>query len=250
MSPSFSSSRFFSLLLQASSRVTSSFASSSLLSLFLLLLLASLFHLLLLASLAFHASPAFLTSLSSRFSRFSRFSLLLTSRFFSSSSRFFPHYVFFHFFFSFFSLLPTPPFSLLPAPLLLSCSRSFRFFPLLLLRASSHVTSFASSSLSSRFSCFSRFSLLLPSRFFSHLLLPSSASLSSRFFYCVWQSRSGNDGVVGFPHWGFPYESDWPSLGGSRFCFFFHFYAIRDQEFSSKRGDNVTRRGHGWCIAE
>ena len=48
--------------------------------------------------------------------------------------------------------------------------------------------------------------------------------------------HTGNDGVVGFPHGGFPYASDWPSLGGLRVCFFFRFYAIRDQEFSAKRG--------------
>ena len=82
----------------------------------------------------------------------------------------------------------------------------------------------------------SRFSLLLAPRFFSlHASSHPSLLLASRFF-SIWQSRPGDGGVVGFPHEGFPYESDWPSLGGSRFCFSFRFSSVRDQEFSARRG--------------
>ena len=133
----------------------------------------------------------------------------LASRFFSlfASSRF-----------SFFSLLASR-FSLLLAP---------RFLSFLLLLASRF--SLLASSRSSLLlpSPSSRFTLLLASRSFSLLA-------SSRFF-SVWQSRPGNGGVVGFPHWGFPYESDWPSLGGSWFRFSFRFSSVRDQEFSARRG--------------
>ena len=68
---------------------------------------------------------------------------------------------------------------------------SFRFFSLLV------TSSRFSLLLSSLFSLLlaSRFSLLLASRFFSLL-----------FYFCLWQSRPVNGGVVGFPHGGFPYE--------------------------------------------
>ena len=144
-------------------------------------------------------------------------------------------------------------------PLLASLLASL--FLLLSSRLSSHFSSRFSLLLALRFLSFlllhaSRFSLLASSRSSLPLVSPSSRFLlltscffsllaSSRFsflsllasrFFCVLQSRPGNGGVVGFPLWGFAYESDWPSLGGSYFRFSFRFSTVRDQEFSARTG--------------
>ena len=120
-----------------------------------------------------------------------------------------------------------------------------RFFSLLASSRSSLLLASTSSRSSLSLLTSSRFSFLLAFRFFSlHASSLFSLLLASRFltlhassrFFCVWQSRPGNGGVVGFSYEGLPYESDWPSLGRSWFCFSSRFSSVRGPDFSARRG--------------